>query len=302
MRCIDPRPGTTRNGIPCRYPCGQCTACRVRVQSSWTLRNLLESKSGISAQSWTLTLDEKWVHLAEQPEKLVKNFFNALRMRHRRMNIGLPIRYFGCHEYGGMLGRPHFHFLIYNSATLLPQDLGRHHLPSWPHGHCEQGPYGTASIRYVTEYLLEPSWTGEKPQSFQSLKPGIGSCGLVRLGALAGSKRMTLSAPPSALAVGSRTYPLDRWMAGQFLYGFRKAGGLFRIPTKKELLDRYRENLLVETHMPEHIRLTFARNLAELVARRERAKDGEAERFQKVVEAARAKAAYDEVQSGVAPD
>lgn len=116
------------------------------------------------------------------------------------------IRYYGCGEYGGKFGRPHWHLIIFNHSftdlTLWKKSSNAQHnlyrsktLENlWPYGMSAIGSVTFESSAYVARYIMkkvtgDPSnkayqsvstITGEvftrRPEfNFMSLKPGIGS-------------------------------------------------------------------------------------------------------------------------------
>lgn len=287
MECTSRIDGQDRNGFPCRFRCGQCTGCRVLRQSGWMLRNLMEYTRATSGQLLTLTIAPESYHPGLSSPKLIKNFFNALRMRDYRTYGSSPVRYFGCSEYGGTLGRLHYHFLIYNAWTHFCMDQGLFHTRLWPHGHCHLGSFQKASVRYVTEYLMERDWEGAMPRPFLSRRPGIGFSSLQALGAALVPMRPTISEVPSALILGQRTYPLDRTSRGYLLSGFLKAGGVFEMPTAETLRQRRLERLLIEEQRTPQEDLRAMRYRIETEAKQEAKHREQAEKFQQVYEKAR---------------
>lgn len=234
----------------CRYPvtmkskidgqlitvrCGRCIGCRLRNSQCWTLRNLLEFRTAHTALFMTLTLDDdamrKWD--GSQARLLMRNFLQALRKSEARNGNPLPIRFFGCLEYGGTYGRPHFHMLIYNMVYNwmkpsiyrkgLPRPLFRTSL--WPHGHVDYGELNLKTIKYTASYITKSSPSGDEPSLFKTIKPGIGFYGLEQLAVSLAKQAHILPSIPVYLDVGDRGYPLDRWARETFVYEFRKHGG-----------------------------------------------------------------------------
>lgn len=287
MECLHMRGGRDRHGLPCQFRCGQCTGCRVLKQSSWMLRNLMEYARSTSGQLLTLTVAPEHYRPDLDGAKLIKNFFNALRMRDRRAFGTSPVRYFGCLEYGGTLGRAHYHFLIYNAEIHFSMEQGLTATELWPHGHIHLGSYRKASVRYVTAYLMERDWQGNRPRPFMSRRPGIGFSSLRQLGASLARTRPYLSEIPSALILGQRTYPLDRTAKGYLLSGFLKGGGVFETPSADELIRRRLERIyLQELRTPEED-LRAIRYRVEQEAKEEKANGEAAEKFFQVYEKAR---------------
>ena len=93
-------------------PCGKCEGCVLARRKMWSLRCYCESLYHEKNCFVTLTYDQK-----NCPEHLIKkdfqDFIKGLR------NKGLTIRYFGCGEYGGQTGRPHYHLVLFG---YFPED------------------------------------------------------------------------------------------------------------------------------------------------------------------------------------
>lgn len=220
-----------------KYPCGQCLACRVKKRSTWTLRNLLESRTAISSSFWTLTLSECGLQTIRDvgPRSMVRAFFDALRKAESRAGNQMPIRYYGCLEFGGQLGRPHFHLLIYNLVTNfrvsspyrenLPRP--RQHIAQWPHGHVDIAEFNNATINYCCDYLTKFISEAEKPQPYRTIRPAIGFYGLKSLAVSVANTHTILPGRPAFLEVNGRKFPLDQWCRDTFEREFRKAGGRF---------------------------------------------------------------------------
>lgn len=225
MICRHMRAGRDRNGVPVMYPCGQCTPCQVAYKSKWTLRHLLESRASLCAHFVTLTFEDSALSEANQPEKLMRRFIDALRKQHLREGLSIPIRYFGVYELGGISGRPHFHLLAYNALT-LPSEKGRFHIGAWPHGHLDCAEFNAATVNYVLGYSMKARMS-EDFRVFRTIRPAIGFYGLRRLAAYHAKQHSTLPSVPEFLEIGARRYPLDKWSRKVFRDAFRQAGGSF---------------------------------------------------------------------------
>lgn len=93
-------------------PCGKCVECCKAYSMEWANRCLCEKK--LHKQSCFITLTYK-----DNPVSLVKRDYQLFLKRLRR-RLSVPIRYFGCGEYGEKGGRPHYHFIIFGWC---PDDL-----------------------------------------------------------------------------------------------------------------------------------------------------------------------------------
>lgn len=93
-------------------PCGKCVECCKAYSMEWANRCLCEKM--LHKQSCFITLTYK-----DNPVSLIKRDYQLFLKRLRR-RINVPIRYFGCGEYGAKGRRPHFHFIIFGWS---PDDL-----------------------------------------------------------------------------------------------------------------------------------------------------------------------------------
>lgn len=230
-----------------KYPCGQCLPCRVKKRSALTSRNLLESRTALSASFWTLTFADT-TDLASGKKRIreiFRSFADALRKSEIRAGNMTPIRFFGCCEFGGRYGRPHFHLLIYNMVKNYrdpprytrglprpPQYIG-----FWPHGHVDIAEFNNATVNYCVEYMLK---TEEDPIPFRTVRPAIGFYGIQALAVSYARKFSILPARPAYLVHGSRKFPLDNWTRRTFDNEFKRAGGRYgaRENPRERTLDR----------------------------------------------------------------
>lgn len=176
-------------GILKKVRCGVCMECLKQNASAWTGRLLMEYiTSGNRATFATFTYSDEFL-----PEEGVS--CREMTLLIKRMRQRLPgIRYFGVGEYGGMFGRPHYHFLLFNDylhnsplwLDLKPDDnsLGyRCRCPSWRFGHVTVEEACPDNIAYCAGYVkskLDPVKNGilaagRNPVcNTMSLKPAIG--------------------------------------------------------------------------------------------------------------------------------
>lgn len=251
------------------YPCGQCINCRIRKQSSWTLRNLLEYQTSLSGQFWTLTLDDNAMQtLADTgPKKMMRYFFNRLRHSERQHSNLAPIRYYGCYELGTLSGRPHFHLLLYNLVKNQLQlnnsntKWGQQHTALWPHGHIDVGHITQASIRYVSDYMTKFDTNGTAPSSipFRTSRPAIGYYGIQHALLTLAGPSLRLPAPPAYFQINNRKYPLDQWTRNTF-EKLRKKHKI-KYDYAPEPIDRKHEQIAMHMAKDEHFyKLEFLRN------------------------------------------
>jgi len=246
MQCL--RPMSMKHPVTAiwiSHGCGQCLPCRLKKQSAWTFRNRLESQASHTSSFWTLTLNESGLQAmgASGPRKMMRAFFDNLRKSEARHLNGNPIRYFGCLEYGGKFGRPHFHMLIYNLEhnLIVPQPYRRNlprpqlNISIWPHGSVDPGTFNPATIAYTSKYIFKDTRNGEPAHPFRTIRPAIGYYGLEYLAAQIAKKHSILPEPPVSFQMGSTTYFPDNWTRKTFDKCFITAGGKYeKIPTPQE--------------------------------------------------------------------
>lgn len=93
--------------------CGKCIECYKAYSMEWANRCLCEKKLHKDSCFITLTY-------AVNPVTLIKRDYQ-LFLKRLRKRLDIPLRYFGCGEYGSEEGRrPHFHFIIFGWK---PDDL-----------------------------------------------------------------------------------------------------------------------------------------------------------------------------------
>jgi len=100
--------------ISFKLPCGQCIGCRLKKAEDWGIRCLHEKKMSGSSCYVTLTYSDDFLPGGNTVVKRdLQLFFKRLHNRLLKSR-GVGIRYFAGAEYGGKLGRPHYHALIFN--------------------------------------------------------------------------------------------------------------------------------------------------------------------------------------------
>ena len=212
MPCAEPISVCTPNGTV-KVRCKQCLQCRIYLQSSLTLRCLLENHLSWSGQFLTLTY-------AEDPGKGdykdFSSFMKRLRVANSRQGNAIPIRFLGCGEYGTRFGRFHFHALIWNNGVSLTDEATR----LWPHGFLHIGEVTPSSIRYTARYTLKNWDPGNEPVFGKSVRPPLGGPCLRKLGERFRDQNHKLEDVPTTLRWDGSTYPLDRTSQIEFMEGF----------------------------------------------------------------------------------
>lgn len=110
-------------------PCGKCENCRKRAISAWSVRLLWEQKKCISSNFITLTYDSKSLPVSASGystlcKRDVQLFFKRLRKAHAGVGkkSERTIKYFCVGEYGGKIGRPHYHIILFNADVTKIQE------------------------------------------------------------------------------------------------------------------------------------------------------------------------------------
>jgi len=104
-------------------PCGKCLTCKTRRVVAWSFRLTEELKRSYSCHFITLTYNDTYQPITPNGYNTLlkydlQAFFHRLRKIKRRTSQRdqRPIRYISAGEYGGKIGRPHYHILLYNAT------------------------------------------------------------------------------------------------------------------------------------------------------------------------------------------
>lgn len=202
MNCLSPmsikRPGIDAFGKGhsakdrITVPCGKCAACLSNQRSDWTFRIKQELRVAKSAYFITLTYNDENVPYIDETATLRKSdlqlFIKRLRRFHdmeveryqklvkgRYLEFKVPqIRYYAIGEYGPETLRPHYHGLFFNVSEEAIREIDK----LWSLGFIKVGDVNTASIHYVTKYVINRKLDCpgvESPFSIMSRRPGIGN-------------------------------------------------------------------------------------------------------------------------------
>ncbi len=193
---------------PITVPCGQCVGCRLERSRQWAVRCVHEASLHPENAYITLTYDnENLPKYGSLEVRAFQLFMKKMRKRHEPKKI----RFFHCGEYGELLGRPHYHAIIFNhdfedkrawkiineNQLYISQELSE----LWPWGFSSSGAVSFQSAAYVARYIMkkmtgpkasiylaDPT-TGEvlpeprKPEyTTMSRRPGIGNGWLQKFG------------------------------------------------------------------------------------------------------------------------
>ncbi|AXH77415.1 MAG: replication initiator protein [Microviridae sp.] len=182
-------------------PCGKCVGCRLERARQWGIRVMHEASQYEANCFVTLTYDD--AHLPFRNSLDYRDF--QLFVRRLRKCRDYSVRYFACGEYGGELGRPHYHAALFNEGFLNDRKPwrvtpGGHKVfrsatldRLWGKGFAEIGSLNVSSARYIARYALKKVTGDLAPDHYRrvtedgevyylapellhmSLKPGIGS-------------------------------------------------------------------------------------------------------------------------------
>lgn len=118
--CYQPFFRKNKHGLERLVPCSRCPKCRARIVSGWSVRLLQELKVSSSAKFITLTYADQNLPISRNGYRSLYRrdlqlFFKRLRVINSRAKNGNRIKYFAVGEYGGKIGRPHYHVILFNS-------------------------------------------------------------------------------------------------------------------------------------------------------------------------------------------
>lgn len=148
MECLSPIT-VKHGGESHRVPCSRCAMCLQTKRQSWLFRLTHESRNQMMPAFFlTLTYNEKHVPRLKGKRTLyfrhVQLFFKRLR------KSGALLKYVAVGEYGTLTGRPHYHVILWTTASteLISQ--------KWHYGNVHFGTLTNASILYTLKYIIQP--------------------------------------------------------------------------------------------------------------------------------------------------
>lgn len=162
-------------------PCGKCGYCLQTKRDAWTIRINKELQNSASAYFITLTYDDLLLGdtSAQLNVRHCQLFFKRLRKADAKNKQQIMtgktkgLRYFLSSEYGSQNGRPHYHVILFNASEQTVVDLEK----IWGHGFIKRGTVNSASIHYVTGYIIN-DWPDDdprqKPFALMSRNGGLG--------------------------------------------------------------------------------------------------------------------------------
>lgn len=174
---------------PMTIPCGQCIGCRLEKSRQWAIRCVHEASLHKNNAFITLTYNNENLPKDGSIQKREMQLF----MKRLRKQYGEGIRFYGAGEYGELLGRPHYHIIVFNiyisDLVLISIRQGIKLYKSetlakiWPFGYSSVGEVTFESAAYVARYVTKKingdrsidHYKGREPEfALMSRKPGIG--------------------------------------------------------------------------------------------------------------------------------
>lgn len=161
-------------------PCGKCVGCRLAYSKSMAVRCMHESQMHADNCFVTLTFNDD--HLP--PDSSLDVAHVQLFMKRFRKACDRKIRYFFAGEYGGRLGRPHYHGLIFgydfpDRLLKMENAKGDKFYESqelsdlWPFGFHSIGDLNFATAAYVARYCLKKVVGKEADEHYVNRDTGV---------------------------------------------------------------------------------------------------------------------------------
>lgn len=155
-----------------KFPCGVCIACRLQRSNVWAMRMLHEMQYYESSSFITLTYRD-----VDCPAELKPKHLQDFMKRLRYDLDGRKIKYFAAGEYGELLGRPHYHAILFGVSVKEKNYIDK----AWKFGFTKIGSVTEMSCRYVASYLMgadeaieSSKWQGKKQKPFLRCSQGLG--------------------------------------------------------------------------------------------------------------------------------
>lgn len=192
-----PRPKGRGSSDRIEVPCNKCLHCLSNKRDEWSFRLKQEQKISKSSFFLTLTYNEENLPIHSRSEvdqdgyieivpELNKKHFVDFIKRLRKTNYPKSakvaynspetptVRYYAVGEYGTETFRPHYHAIIFNLTEKTQLKLA----DIWQKGHVQLDPCNSASIHYVTKYVITKNTDyglRQKPFALMSRMPGLGA-------------------------------------------------------------------------------------------------------------------------------
>lgn len=149
------QPITLKDGTGRQYSCGKCEQCHKRYIQHWVFRLKNQLSVDVKGVFLTFTYDYDNIPITDKGKftlykKDYQDFFKRLRKLY-----SFPLKYVVCGEYGGKLGRPHYHAIIFGLDVNDFNNINK----SWGKGSIHVGSVTGASIAYVFKYSVKKCLT-----------------------------------------------------------------------------------------------------------------------------------------------
>lgn len=144
-------------------PCAKCVGCKLEYSRNMALWCMCEADCHRENCFVTLTYDD-----AKLPKDFNGNVSvreHQLFMKRLRRDFVQPVKFYMAAEYGGLFGRPHYHYLLFGvdfrDKVLATVRNGNRVYTSerlsklWPYGFSSVGEVSYESAGYVTRYCLK---------------------------------------------------------------------------------------------------------------------------------------------------
>ena len=164
--------------------CGRCEACHNKYCSQWAIRLNYEIKRHTFATWVTLTYNTNHVPITPAGtltlrQSDLQKFFKRLRKRSKT-----KVKYLACGEYGGKLGRPHYHAIIFGSSYKDIEEAWK--LNGETIGQIQFGDINSATISYTLKYQLKKRYAKDQKRInqpvFICMSKGLGDNAYVQHG------------------------------------------------------------------------------------------------------------------------
>lgn len=201
IRTVLPQRSGTKKFVD--VPCGKCVYCLSNKRNEWCFRMAEEFKNSFTAYFITLTYSDDEIPVLKKDGNIVRGkdvkiddigcravlykrdvqlYIKNIREVNRRDFFNEGVKYFMVGEYSPISMRPHYHVIIFNIDPKTPYEK------YWKKGFVSVGKVETASINYVTKYLINFDRENEKEKlpkehrTFTNISQGLGKSYIKRAG------------------------------------------------------------------------------------------------------------------------
>lgn len=163
-------------------PCGKCEECYQHRRNEWSVRLQLHTLAYDRMPLFvTLTYDNEHLPETGLRKKDVQDYIKRIRDKYNLYNTDFS--FFGCGEFGDLLGRGHYHLLLfgmpfYNDCYVISDELCESVVKSdWRNGNAFVCVADWSGIHYCTKYCLkylDRDWNDSQVSPFILCSKGIG--------------------------------------------------------------------------------------------------------------------------------